>query len=96
MDYAMATQRSPFAAPWHEPWSRPLPMEESPPVDTDAFLLNLDENEFVRVGAMLGLRARPAEPRDSVIVDRFLDSDFLFRSSDSPSLVTRMPNPRSH
>jgi len=67
-------------------------MTEPTPTDTDAFLLNLDEHEFVRVGAMLGLRARPATTHDVALVDQFLDSDFLFTGNREPVLVTSVPD----
>lgn len=67
-------------------------MDEPTPTDTDAFLLNLDEQDFVRVGAMLGLRARPATTHDVALVDQFLDSDFLFSGRKKPVVVTSVPN----
>ena len=71
-------------------------MNESPPVDTDAFLLNLDENAFVQVGSMLGLRARPTTSDDLVIVDQFLDTDLLFSAAHRPALVSSQLSPHEH
>ena len=67
-------------------------MRDPKPTDTDAFLLNLEEHEFVRVGAVLGLRARPATTHDVAMVDQFLDSDFLFNGNKSQILVTSTPD----
>lgn len=67
-------------------------MSDPKPTDTDAFLLNLEEHEFVRVGAMLGLRARPSTSHDVALVDKFLDSDMLFSGQRKPVLVTSTPN----
>jgi len=69
-------------------------MDATKPTDTDAFLLNLDEHDFIRVGAMLGLRARPATTHDVALVDEFLDSDFLFSGQKNPVVVTSVPNLR--
>ncbi len=80
--------RGPTAARDLEYWA---PMSEPKPADTDAFLLNLEEHEFIRVGAMLGLRARPATTHDVALVDQFLDTDGLF-GSRRPVLVTSTPN----
>ena len=67
-------------------------MDDPTPADTDAFLLNLDEQDFVRVGAMLGLRARPATTHDLALVDQFLDTDFLFSGQRQAILVTSLPD----
>lgn len=67
-------------------------MSEPKPADTDAFLLNLEQHEFVRVGAVLGLRARPSTSHDVALVDQFLDGDFLFSGTRKPVLVTSTPN----
>ncbi|MBM4265806.1 MAG: hypothetical protein FJ144_04205 [Deltaproteobacteria bacterium] len=66
--------------------------ERSQPDSTDAFLLSLEDPEFIRVGALLGLRARPASNHDTALVDSFLDSDFLFSGSRRAVLVTSVPN----
>lgn len=67
-------------------------MREPGIADTDAFLLNLEEDEFVRVGAMLGLRARPSTSHDVALVDTFLESDALFGGQRRPALVTTTPH----
>lgn len=76
------------AGPWHGTWEDAPLMSEPRPTDTDAFLLNLEEHEFIRVGAMLGLRARPATSHDVALVDQFLDGDVLFGPNHKPVLVT--------
>jgi hypothetical protein len=67
-------------------------MNEPSRTETDTFLLVLNDPEFVRVGALLGLRARPSTPDDSALVDSFLDSDCLFTGSGSGLLVTSLPD----
>ena len=52
--------------------------ETTPTTDTDTFLLVLNDPEFVRVGALLGLRARATHQADSHLVDSFIDSDVQF------------------
>jgi len=41
----------------------------------DALLLLLDESEFLDIGAVIGLRSRPAAGEDSRIIDEYLDSE---------------------
>lgn len=67
-------------------------MEEPKPTDTDAFLLNLEEHELFRVGAVLGLRARPATSHDVALVDEYLDGDFEFAGKKKPILITSVPD----
>ena len=71
-------------------------MNDSPPVDTDAFLLNLDDGDFVQVGSMLGLRARPTTTDDLRIVDQFLDSEVFFSPSHRPAFVSTVSSPHEH
>jgi hypothetical protein len=67
-------------------------MNEPRTSDTDAFLLVLNDPEFLRVGFLLGLRARPSSQHDSALVDSFLDSDFLFSGTRRAILVTSLPD----
>ena len=41
----------------------------------DALLLLLDENEFLDIGAVIGLRSRPTVGEDLKIIDEFLDGE---------------------
>ena len=63
--------------------------------DTDTFLLVLNDLDIVRVGALLGLRARPSHRHDVKLVDSFIQSDVPFEESQRNLLVTTMPNLRS-
>lgn len=67
-------------------------MSDSTPTDTDAFLLNLEEHELFRVGAVLGVRARPATTDDVALVDQFLDTDFGFTGNKRAILITSVPD----
>jgi len=55
-------------------------MTESFTPQADAFLLLLDEGEFLDIAAMIGLRARPTAGADSKIIEEFLESEL----ADSP------------
>lgn len=68
------------------------PMNEIRHTETDTFLLILNDVDIVRVGALLGLRARPAHRHDVKLVDSFIQSDVPFQESQSAMLVTTMPN----
>ena len=67
-------------------------MNENPATDTDTFLLILNDRDIVRVGALLGLRARPAHRHDLKLVDSFIESDTPFVQGQQPMLVTSLPN----
>jgi hypothetical protein len=66
--------------------------ETAPTTETDTFLLVLNDPEFVRVGALLGLRARATDQADSQLVESFLDSDVRFSGARRSMLVTSVPN----
>jgi hypothetical protein len=66
--------------------------ETTPTTDTDTFLLVLNDPEFLRVGALLGLRARTTDQADSQLVDSFIDSDVQFSGARRKLLVTSVPN----
>jgi hypothetical protein len=66
--------------------------ETTSTTDTDTFLLVLNDPEFVRVGALLGLRARATDQADSQLVDSFIDSDVQFSGARRKLLVTSVPN----
>jgi len=70
----------------------PAMNETSSTTDTDTFLLVLNDPEFVRVGALLGLRARATHQADSHLVDSFIDSDVQFSGARRKLLVTSVPN----
>ena len=59
--------------------------------ETDSFLLVLDDADFASVGALLGLRARPASPSDTTLVESWLDGDTPFTKPATNLLVTAMP-----
>ncbi len=69
-------------------------MRSSSPVETDAFLLALEDAAFANVGAILGLQSRPACARERQLVEALLDSDFAFSRTDRPLLVTALPGLR--
>ncbi len=69
-------------------------MRSSSPVETDAFLLALEDTAFANVGAILGLQSRPACARERQLVEALLDSDFAFSRTGRPLLVTAMPGVR--
>ena len=70
-------------------------MYETPQTDdTDTFLLILSDPDIVRVGALLGLRARPAHRHDVKLVDSFIHSDIPFTESQQAWLITTLPNVR--
>ncbi len=69
-------------------------MRPPPPVETDAFLLALEESAFANVGAILGLRSRPWGAKDGELIEALLDSDFAYSRSGRPMLVTALPNVR--
>ena len=60
--------------------------------ETDAFLLVLDETDFASVGALLGLRARPASPFDARLVDSYLEEEFPLGDSSADLLITTLPD----
>jgi hypothetical protein len=60
--------------------------------ETDTFLLVLNDLDFVRVGALLGLRARPSNSEDTMLVDSFIDSDIQFGTLRRGMLITSLPN----
>ncbi|HEY8515737.1 MAG TPA: hypothetical protein VIS07_09520 [Candidatus Binatia bacterium] len=66
--------------------------ETTTSTETDTFLLVLNDPEFVRVGALLGLRARATDQADSRLVESFIDSDVQFSSGRRSLLVTSLPN----
>jgi len=66
--------------------------ETTSTTETDTFLLVLNDPEFVRVGALLGLRARATHQADSQLVDSFIDSDVQFSGARRKLLVTSVPN----
>ena len=70
----------------------PAMNETSSTTETDTFLLVLNDPEFVRVGALLGLRARATHQADSHLVDSFIDSDVQFSGACRKLLVTSVPN----
>jgi hypothetical protein len=41
----------------------------------DALLLLLEENEFLDIGAVIGLRSRPTVGEDLKIIDEFLEGE---------------------
>jgi hypothetical protein len=67
-------------------------MDETPHTETDTFLLILSDLDIVRVGALLGLRARPAHRHDVKLVDSFIQSDVPFTESHQSWLITTLPN----
>ncbi|MFP6663851.1 MAG: hypothetical protein VCC00_06610 [Deltaproteobacteria bacterium] len=62
--------------------------------ETDTFLLVLDESDFASVGALLGLRARPASASDTRLVESYLEGDLPFGNPKQSLLVTSLPNIR--
>jgi hypothetical protein len=69
-------------------------MNETCHTDTDTFLLILSDLDIVRVGALLGLRARPAHRHDVKLVDSFIESDVPFTDGQQSWLITSVPNVR--
>jgi len=67
-------------------------MNESVQTDTDTFLLILSDLDIIRVGALLGLRARPAHRHDVKLVDSFIESDVPFNDGQQSWLITTVPN----
>jgi hypothetical protein len=65
-------------------------MDDPTPSEADAFLLALDERDFVRVGAMLGLRARPATSADTTLVEKYLENEFDFGSEPPNPLIATL------
>jgi hypothetical protein len=63
--------------------------------ETDTFLLVLDQVDFASVGALLGLRARPASPFDTELVESYLAGDLPFGKPREPLLITSLPGIRS-
>jgi len=55
-------------------------MTESLTPQADAFLLLLNDSEFLDIAAMIGLRARPAGGADLKIIEEFLECEL----ADSP------------
>lgn len=58
---------------------------------SDSFLLVLDEAEFISVGALLGLRARPTSAPDATLVDSWLEGETTFTTRSENLLITAMP-----
>ncbi len=66
-------------------------------VEADALLLLLDDSDILRLGALLGLRARAAGCADAALVDAFIDSDDTpFRRSGQRLLLSALPHARPH
>jgi hypothetical protein len=63
-------------------------------LETGTLLLLLNEREFLRVGALVGLRARTSNRQEAALVDQFIDSD-LGRHDNRRFFVSVPPNLRS-
>ena len=76
--------------------ARPLPfvisMTETSTSQADALLLVLSEREFIGVGALLGLRARPSHGEDLQLVESYLDSDMIFNGTRRKILIAYVPD----
>lgn len=63
-------------------------------LETGTLLLLLNEREFLRVGAIVGLRARTSNRQEAALVDQFIDSD-VPRQQSRRILISAIPNLRS-
>jgi hypothetical protein len=63
-------------------------------LETGTLLLLLSEREFLRVGALVGLRARTSNRQEVALVDQFIDSD-IPRQEGRRIFISAIPNLRS-
>jgi hypothetical protein len=64
-------------------------------LETGTLLLLLNDREFLRVGALVGLRARTSNRQEVALVDQFIDSD-IPRQEGRRIFVSAIPNLRSN
>ena len=70
-------------------------MSASSNPETGTLLLLLDEREFLRVGALVGLRARTSDRKEAALIEDFIERDMPRR--DKPRyFVSAPPNLRPH
>jgi hypothetical protein len=63
-------------------------------LETDTLLLLLNEREFLRVGALVGLRARTSNRQEATLVDEFIESEIHWQE-DRRIFVSTIPNLRT-
>lgn len=70
-------------------------MSASSNLETGTLLLLLNEREFLRVGALVGLRARTTDKKEAALVEDFIERDMPRR--DKPRyFISALPNLRPH
>ena len=69
-------------------------MSASSHLETGTLLLLLNDREFLRVGALVGLRARTSNREEVALVDQFIDSD-IPRQERPRIFISALPNVRS-
>lgn len=66
-------------------------MPDTTAAQADALLLILTDREFLDIGAILGLRARPSVADDVKLIEAFLDSDTAIGSSQRKIVIGYLP-----
>ena len=67
-------------------------MTDTTSAQADALLLTLNDHEFIDIGAILGLRARPSQAEDLRLIEAFLDSDIALCGARRKMVLAFLPD----